>query len=41
MKLLKEYFELQTKIHDYFGYEEDWKVIPLEDSTDFYWCCDG
>ena len=40
MKLLKEYFELQKKIYDYFGYVEDWKVIPIEDGTEFYWCSD-
>ncbi len=34
MKLLKEYFELQQKIHEYFGYKQDWVVIPLEDRTD-------
>jgi len=38
MKLLKEYFELQKQIYDYFGYQEDWVVIPLEDSTEYYWC---
>lgn len=37
MKLLKDYFELQQKIYDYFGYEEDWVVIPLEDSTNYFW----
>jgi len=37
MKMLKEYFELQEKIHDYFGYIEDWVVIPLDDATEMYW----
>lgn len=37
MKLLEEYFELQKKIHDYFGYVEDWVAIPMDDSTPFYW----
>ena len=37
MKLLKEYFELQAKIYEYFGYSEDWKVIPLDDATEFHW----
>lgn len=40
MKLLKEYFELQKKVHEYFGYVEDWKVIPLEDSTEMFWTLD-
>lgn len=37
LKLLDNYFSLQKQIHDYFGYVEDWKVIPLEDSTRYYW----
>lgn len=41
MELLKQYFELQNKIYEYFGYVEDWVVIPLEDSTEYYWITDG
>lgn len=41
MKMLKEYFELQKQIHDYFGYVEDWVTIPLEDCTDDLWCLSG
>lgn len=41
MKLLDEYFELQKKVHEYFGYVEDWRVIPLDDSTDYFWTLDG
>lgn len=37
MKLLSDYFTLQKQIFDYFGYKEDWKVIPLDDRTDQYW----
>lgn len=37
MKLLDEYFEIQQKIYDYFGYEEEWKVIPLEDRRMYLW----
>ncbi len=40
MKLLNEYFEIQKHIHDYFGYVEDWVVIPMEDVTDYYWTLD-
>lgn len=35
--LIAEYFELQEKIYDYFGYQEDWCVIPLSDKTEMYW----
>jgi len=37
MELLNQYFELQKKIFQYFEYNEDWKVIPLEDRTEFHW----
>lgn len=37
MKLLADYFALEKQIHDYFGYKEDWVVIPLDDATDSYW----
>jgi hypothetical protein len=37
MKLLTQYFALQKKIYEYFGYSEDWKTIPLDDSTVLYW----
>ena len=37
MKQLQEYFKLQKEIYDYFGHEEDWVVIPLDDSTSYYW----
>ena len=41
MELLKQYFDLQRQIHEYFGYEEDWKVIPLDDQTGMYWAIEG
>lgn len=37
MDLLKQYFEIQEKIYNYFEYEENWKVIPLNDDTSMYW----
>lgn len=41
MKLLDEYFKLQDQIYKYFGYVEDWVVIPIEDSRDVYWRLNG
>lgn len=41
MKLLNDYFTLQKKIYKYFGYEEDWRVIPLDDGTEYYWAISG
>ena len=40
MKLLDDYFKLQKEIHEYFGYQEDWVVIPLDDGTDYFWSLD-
>lgn len=37
MELLDQYFEIQKQIYDYFGYKEDWKVIPLEDRRECFW----
>lgn len=37
MELLKQYFDLQKRVYDHFGYEENWVVIPLQDQTDCYW----
>ena len=36
-KLLGSYFKLQREIHSYFGYQEDWVTIPLDDATEYYW----
>ena len=41
MKLLDEYFKLQNEIYEYFGYKEDWKVIPLSDFREYLWNIDG
>lgn len=37
MKLLRDYEAIRQEIHSYFGYVEDWVVIPLDDSTHYYW----
>lgn len=41
MDLLGNYFEIQKQIYDYFGYVEDWRIIPLDDATECYWRLDG
>lgn len=41
MELLDRYFDLQKCIYDYFGYVEDWVVIPLDDCRDKFWYLDG
>ena len=37
MQVLDEYFKLQKQIFEYFGYKEDWVVIPIEDSREYFW----
>lgn len=37
MKLLDDYFEIVNKIHEYFGYQEQWAVYSFEDSREYYW----
>lgn len=41
MKLLDEYLKLQKEIYDYFGYVEDWRVIPIDDAREYYWRLNG
>lgn len=41
MSMIDDYFNLQQKIYDHFGYEEDWVVIPMDDSRQYFWrLCD-
>ncbi len=28
-------------VFNYFGYVEDWRVIPLDDSREYFWRLDG
>lgn len=37
MEALVKYFKLQEEIFNYFGYKEDWVVIPLSNDTRYYW----
>lgn len=36
-KILEEYNETKKQIYNYFGYVEDWVVIPIEDRTNYLW----
>lgn len=40
MNCLDEYFAKKQEIFDYFGYVEDWVVIPLTDRRNFFWQLD-
>ena len=41
MKLLDEYLKLREEIFSYFGYVEDWRVIPIDDARHYYWKLTG
>lgn len=41
MQLLDDYNKTRNEIFEYFGYKEDWVVIPLEDGREYHWCLDG
>lgn len=40
MSIFDDYFALQKQVHDYFGYVENYKTIPLDDRRDQYWLVD-
>jgi hypothetical protein len=35
--VIDNFFSAEAAIHDYFGYEEDWVKIPLEDNREYEW----
>ncbi len=41
MELLNEYSAKRQELFEYFGYVEDWRVIPVDDATQFHWQLTG
>ncbi len=41
MELLDKYNALREEVFAYFGYVEDWAVIPLDDAREYFWKLDG
>ena len=37
MNIFDEYFKLQQEIYNYFGFKEDWVVLPLDDRRGYVW----
>jgi len=35
------FFALRDDIHNYFGYAEDWHIIPMADHRSYLWSIDG
>lgn len=40
MSLIENYNKAKQEIYDHVGFEEDWVVYPIDDSTEFYWTVD-
>lgn len=38
---VENYFKLQNEIYEYFGYKEDWCVIPIENRLGHHWMVCG
>lgn len=41
MEILEKYKETRNELFEYFGYVEDWRVIPVDDATSYYWSLEG
>lgn len=41
MQLLNEYNAKRQELYDYFGYVEDWVVIPVDNATMYHWRLTG
>ena len=41
MELFEQYDNVKQQIFDYFGYVEDWRVLPLVFDTGYFWYLTG
>lgn len=41
MKLLDNYNEVLDELYNYFGFEEDWTVYPIDDRRKYWWELDS
>jgi len=41
MELLDQFFDIQSRVHEYFGYAENYRVFPLDDAREYFWRFDG
>jgi hypothetical protein len=41
MQLLDTYNETLKAIYDYFGFQEDWAVYPIDDRRQYFWEIDA
>lgn len=38
--ILQKYLDAEQKVFNYFGYFEDWRRLPIVDSTAYFWRVD-
>ncbi|MFA5158805.1 MAG: hypothetical protein WC451_06535 [Patescibacteria group bacterium] len=41
MEILDKFKALRQEIFSYFGYVEDWRVLPIVDARQYFWSLDG
>ena len=41
MDILDDYNKIRNEIFEYFGYKEDWRVLPFNDAREYYWYLEG
>ena len=41
MQLLTDFFDIQAKVFEFFGYVEGWRALPLDDARKYFWRLDG
>ena len=41
MQALNNYLKLRKEVFEYFGYVEDWRVMPIDDAREYFWRIDG
>lgn len=40
MNFIDDYFKIKNQIFEHVGYNENWRILPLVDSREFYWQVD-
>lgn len=39
-ELIRKECEARHDLFEYFGYREDWRILPFDDSTHYFWFVD-
>jgi hypothetical protein len=41
MELLEQHLKSRRKILEYFGYQEQWRILPIDDRCEYFWILNG